>query len=245
VTWATRASNHGGSNAPANLTTAQLQSIYLCTTTNWSAVGGKAGTIKPYIPQTSSGTRSFFLAALGITTPGSCVSDLPTPAAPTGTLIENEGNAPVFNNANAVFPYSVADYIAQGYHSAKCSAALTCGYPAAPTCTPAGSENTFGCNLTGYLTIHALNGTNPTSPFPLPKQPTPPNINKKVVINAGFTAPFTRTVYDVVRFASTTDHIPAYLEPFFAKTGYTCSTAGSTIIKNYGFLALSGCGSAS
>ena len=52
VTYATQpAANGSPSNAPANLTTAQLTSIYNCKVTNWSQVGGKSGTIKAFIPR--------------------------------------------------------------------------------------------------------------------------------------------------------------------------------------------------
>lgn len=61
-------------NAPTTgLSTAQLNSIYSCTTTNWSAVGGTAGTIIPILPQVGSGTRSSFLTDIGPVTLGSCV----------------------------------------------------------------------------------------------------------------------------------------------------------------------------
>ena len=46
--------------APANLTLTQLRSIYNCTFTNWSQVGGTAGPIQRYHPQTLSGTFQFF-----------------------------------------------------------------------------------------------------------------------------------------------------------------------------------------
>ena len=124
VTYATQPTSTGGpSNAPANLTTAQLTSIYSCKVTNWSQVGGKSAPIKAFIPQTSSGTRSFFLAALGLTTPGSCVSDLPTKALPGGSLEENQGTNTAFQKTpqNVIFPYSVGKYIAQRFHSANCS----------------------------------------------------------------------------------------------------------------------------
>ena len=71
VTWSAQATT----NAPATLTTAQLAAIYNCTDTNWSQVGGKNAPIHAFIPQSGSGTRSFFLGAIGIATPGSCVSD--------------------------------------------------------------------------------------------------------------------------------------------------------------------------
>src|SRR6185437_9765573 len=63
VTYAT----FPGSNAPANLTTAQLFKIYTCAVTNWKQVGGKNAPIKAFIPQSGSGTAKFFLAAVGIT----------------------------------------------------------------------------------------------------------------------------------------------------------------------------------
>jgi ABC-type phosphate transport system substrate-binding protein len=239
VTWASRAA---GTNAPASLTLTQLKNIYTCKVRNWSNVGGKSGTIKAYLPQSSSGTRSFFLTALGggttPITPGSCVSDV------NNTLIENEGDAPQLNNVNAIFPYSVADYIAQVYHSAHCSAS-NCGYPASPSCIPSGKQNLFGCDLHGALAIRQIAGTKPALPWPLPPAPTPPAINNTVHVNKAFSTPFQRIVYEVVRFASTADHIPTYLEPLFGSSGYVCGKSGQEAIKAYGFLVLPSCGSAS
>src|SRR5262249_59627569 len=53
VTYATQATT----NAPANLTTAQLTAIYTCAVNNWNQVGGSNAPIKALIPQTGSGTR--------------------------------------------------------------------------------------------------------------------------------------------------------------------------------------------
>jgi phosphate transport system substrate-binding protein len=50
--------------APSNLTLAQLQGIYNCTFTDWSQVGGTAGPIQRYYPQSGSGTRSFFQSSV-------------------------------------------------------------------------------------------------------------------------------------------------------------------------------------
>ncbi|MCU1657297.1 MAG: hypothetical protein JWO57_1953, partial [Pseudonocardiales bacterium] len=59
------------------LSTAQLTSIYNCTATTWTAVGGTStATIKPLLPQVGSGTRSSFLSAIGVPTPGSCVTNV-------------------------------------------------------------------------------------------------------------------------------------------------------------------------
>jgi phosphate transport system substrate-binding protein len=56
-----------GGHQPTNLTQQQLINIYTCNpstgapyATNWSQVGGTAGPIVKYAPQTSSGTYSFF-----------------------------------------------------------------------------------------------------------------------------------------------------------------------------------------
>ncbi|MFJ8039637.1 substrate-binding domain-containing protein [Kitasatospora sp. NPDC096147] len=110
VTWSAKAT---GGHAPANLTTAQLKGIYECTITNWSTVGGTAGTIKPFLPQNGSGTRTFFLKAIGgatPVTPGACVTSGPQ---------ENTGTTAALNDVDAIFPYSVASYISQvfGGHS--------------------------------------------------------------------------------------------------------------------------------
>ena len=242
ITYATRAS---GTNAPASLTLLQLKNIYLCKTTNWDKVGGSAGTIDAFIPQSGSGTRNTFLLALGggITpiTPGACVSDLPTQADPGGTLEENEGINPALNDANAIFPYSIGAFVAQAYRSAPVSGDGI-------TCTPAGAENKFGCDYHGVLTLDEINGSKPTNTFPLPAFPTPPAINTAMTINTHFTAAFDRTLFNVVRFDATTpDHIPAYLEPVFASAaaatpGFACAAAQAKVLKAYGFLTTPLCG---
>jgi len=109
VTWATFPRQPGTKrfNAPKNLTTAQLTSIYNCSVTNWNQVGGRNGQIAAYLPQSGSGTRSFFLAAIGVPTPGGCVNQ------PVG-FPENDGSAvPVADRKNAILPYSIARYVAQ------------------------------------------------------------------------------------------------------------------------------------
>ncbi len=46
--------------APANMTLTQLRGVYNCTFTDWSQVGGAAGAIERYMPQSGSGTYQFF-----------------------------------------------------------------------------------------------------------------------------------------------------------------------------------------
>ena len=94
--------------APKTLTVAQLRAIFLCKDTNWKQVGGANAPIKAYLPQISSGTYSFFIKKLGITLQGGCVNV---------ALEENQGLSKQFNSPNAIFIYSVADWIAQKYHS--------------------------------------------------------------------------------------------------------------------------------
>jgi ABC-type phosphate transport system substrate-binding protein len=56
------------------LSAQQLNLIYSCTDTKWSQVGGTSGdTIIPIIPQVGSGTRTTFLADIGLSNLGSCV----------------------------------------------------------------------------------------------------------------------------------------------------------------------------
>ena len=53
------------------LSAQQLKAIYSCTDTTWTSVGGTSGnTIIPIIPQVGSGTRTTFLADIGLTDAG-------------------------------------------------------------------------------------------------------------------------------------------------------------------------------
>jgi ABC-type phosphate transport system substrate-binding protein len=206
------------SNAPTNLTTADLTAIYSCTDTTWNEVGGTShATIKAFLPPSTSGIRTFFLTAIGVTTPGACVNSNPE---------QNEGTSKLLHSPNAIFPYSVADYIAQRYHSAACHK------------KPKKGQNEFGCDLHGTLKLNSINGTKPTT-----------GKGAKQTINSGFSPIFVHTIYDVVRYStSTKDHIPAYLEPFFASAhakvkGWFCSSkTAKTAIADYGFLPSPLCG---
>ncbi len=80
------------------LSAAQLQQIYNCTLTSVNGVA-----ISPVLPQSASGTRKFFLAAIGVTTPGACVNQ--------STLPENDGT--VLSSAGQIIPFSVASWVAQ------------------------------------------------------------------------------------------------------------------------------------
>jgi ABC-type phosphate transport system substrate-binding protein len=224
VTWATNAKT----NAPANLTTADLAAIYNCTKTTWNQVGGKShATIDAQLPQTSSGTRKFFLAEIGVTAPGSCVNSAKgesgTVPPPLGNYPEeNEGTNPFLKGRNVIFPYSVGAWIEEVYHSSG------------------KNKNEFGTDNHGTMIVRDLNGTAPT-------------VGKGVdtTINTRFSPDFIRTLYDVVRWAKTADNIPAYLEPLFASAhakvkGWICANKeAQQAILNYGFLNTPFCGAGS
>ena len=225
VTYATRDKASGGTDAPANLTTAQLTKIYTCKVTNWKQVGGKNAAIKPFLPQTGSGTRAFFLKAINVTTPGTCVNS---------SVQENEGVNPKLNNGNAIVPFSTAKYIAEVFHSAKCLNKL-CNPVKGVVCKPGKGQNAFGCDTHGVIGLNSINGTKPTV-----------GTGKSTTPNAKFTPAFVRFVYDVVRWANNGSHIPPYEQGFFGKGGYICSSpTGKADIKNYGFLITPLCGIAS
>lgn len=109
VSWAAFPATTGGSvfHSPANLTTTQLRAIYRCTVTRWNQVGGRNFPIAAYLPQAGSGTRSFFLSAIGVTRPGPCVRQPATLEENNGTLI------PPANRPNAIVPFSTAKWIAE------------------------------------------------------------------------------------------------------------------------------------
>jgi ABC-type phosphate transport system substrate-binding protein len=215
VTWAVRSAAKGGTNAPASLTLTQLKAIFGCSSkNNWSDYGGKPGKIKVYLPQSGSGTLSFWLKKLGLTAPGSCAPEI---------LEENQGQSPQFNNPNAIFIYSVVDWVAQKYHSPL------------PGKKATASQNQFGTDQVGYLALGKIAGVSPVTTAKVP------------TINAAFKKTgFTRTIYDIVRYANTANHIPAYLNKFLGRTGYFCSNKTAIgLLKDYGFLTTATCGSVS
>jgi ABC-type phosphate transport system substrate-binding protein len=226
VTYATRDAASGGTNAPGDLTSGQLTAIYECKTTDWDQVGGKNAPIHPFLPQTDSDTRAFFLTALGGGTtpiiPGPCVSDA------GNTLEENEGVNPVLNDADAIFPYSVAAYLAQAYHSAAC---LRAGCTGSPACKPSGTQNLFGCDQHGVLGLDEVNGTAPVTPWPLPKSCS------QCHINPGFAPLLLHEIYTVVRYdPQTATHIPAYLGFLIGASSDFCSNARAlSDVAHYGF----------
>jgi hypothetical protein len=116
-------------SAPATvnsgLTIADLTKIYQAT--NGQSVSLSVGTrvigtaantsaqIVPLLPQTGSGTRSFFLGQIGLTeaTLGSAVAWTYTSGGATVDVQEHDGSA-LAANSRAIVPFSIAQFIAQG-----------------------------------------------------------------------------------------------------------------------------------
>jgi ABC-type phosphate transport system substrate-binding protein len=163
VTWSAKST---GSNAPANLTTADLKGIYSGTITTWNQITdipgytGPAVAIKAFLPQASSGTRSFFLKAIGVTTVGTTIITGPE---------ENEGTDSALNDANAIFPYSVGHYIGQVY-----------------------GGHSSGSDAAGVLSLRNVNGVVPITAGntinPVFANPTYGRVLYNVVRNAEWTA---------------------------------------------------------
>jgi ABC-type phosphate transport system substrate-binding protein len=238
VTYATTK----GSNAPNNLSKAQLTQIFGCSVA--AAHGFKAGTwgallgakaknptqkIDPILPQAGSGTLSFFATtALGLSSTNEPLCGKAGKITiPRLQPEENEGLNHLFKlgngkpDPNVLYPYSIGAYLSQLQNSAKCGT------------KPTKTQNKFGCNQTGVLVLNGISGTKP-SVGPKGHMVTNP---------AWLRTPFHRFLFDVVNWAPTADHIPGYLEKFFGRRGYFCKQPA--VLKAYGFEPTVACGATS
>ncbi len=93
------------------LTQTQVKGIYAnCTITDWSAVGGNAGTIIIYTPQGGSGTRSQFETFLGISDSSICITTNGQPIS-QAQVPENQNTGIVpADIPHFIFPFSFAIY---------------------------------------------------------------------------------------------------------------------------------------
>ena len=105
--------------APGNLTVDQLRGIYLCTQpggvplfTNWNQVGGDSGVIHRYLPQTGSGSNSFFeTKILGLSSAQQGVLDDSSCAVkPTRTEEHDATAIPASEKPRAITPFSFAKW---------------------------------------------------------------------------------------------------------------------------------------
>jgi ABC-type phosphate transport system substrate-binding protein len=232
VSWSVPSAN---TSAPKSLTTAQLQGIFTCSITNWNQVGGANQAISAFLPQSGSGTLSFWETELGVT-PGPCVSN------DNNLLEENEGVNPVLNTPGTIFIYSVGDYIAQKFHADSCLNSA-CTPVNSKTCKKTPNKIQFWCDVHGTMTPGQINGVAPTT-----------GSGTGTKINPAFS--FQRTLFDVVPFdPNTTDHIPGSesgtpgglnLEGIFGASGFYCSSATAKAdITAYGFENIANCGTTS
>jgi phosphate transport system substrate-binding protein len=102
----------------STLTPTQLKNIYTCNpstgapfVSNWNQVGGTAGVIKKYAPQTQSGTYSFVNSKLL----GGATIDQNCNAANKSVLLQEHDatGIPAAQKANAFYVYAVGQYRAQ------------------------------------------------------------------------------------------------------------------------------------
>ncbi|WP_255768149.1 hypothetical protein [Pseudarthrobacter sulfonivorans] len=99
-------------NKPLSLTTQQIANIFSCTAGDGVTIDGATGkpvfggmAFTPKLPQAASGTRGFFLKAIGVTPNTTCIPDAEQ------TYAENSGAALVSNGD--IIPFSAAQWIAQ------------------------------------------------------------------------------------------------------------------------------------
>jgi ABC-type phosphate transport system substrate-binding protein len=222
VTYATR--DTGGTKkvpdtyAPKSLTIAQLKKIFLCSVRNWDQVGGADAPINAYLPQTSSGTYSFWIKTLGITKQGTCVNV---------SLEENQGLSKQFNSPNAISIYSVGDWIAQKYHSAL------------PGKNRTAKQNKFGTDVIGYL---GLNKINKISPITTAKVPT---INPAFKATTFTRTLYDIVRWTKGTPGNIPAALVPFFGPK-AIGGYVCSNKTALdYVANYGFLPAKTCGSGS
>jgi hypothetical protein len=96
-------SDFGDASVPSDLTVDALTAIYKGEVTTYVDKAGVTRNYIPVLPQAGSGTRSFFLAQLGLST-----QDV---AWITTTVQENDGSE--INAIGEIVPFSVASWIAQ------------------------------------------------------------------------------------------------------------------------------------
>jgi len=125
-----------------SLTTAQLNAIY-ASSTNTTIPGGNSDVIVPRLPQNGSGTRSFWLTAIGSPTLGAAANGSAT------TLPENNGTvlAPASDEI-WIIPFSVASYIARanGVTASNTTSGISLGSPNGVTPISGTAPNLAGVN---------------------------------------------------------------------------------------------------
>lgn len=99
-----------GSHVKTGLSAAALKSIYTCARTNWSQFGRPAGHIHAKVPQAGSGTRSFFLASIGMTEEQLQQAIARPNRQCSVNEVQEHDPAAVIGDRNAIAPFSFARY---------------------------------------------------------------------------------------------------------------------------------------
>ncbi|MBK4348610.1 hypothetical protein [Lacisediminihabitans changchengi] len=206
---------NGSAAALGSITTAQLTQIYTCVA-GANVINGV--TVQPLLPQAGSGTRKFFLGAIGVTDNQALVNCVTNNGAnPTFAAInENDGTA--LTAVGQIAPFSVASFIAQSNGAAQNrtgAAALGSPIGTAPftgTGTALAANSTYYANsvwgrdtymVVEYARIDSANAkfeqgladlVNPTKAKSLSNFGTGPTTSGAVKAKFGFLAPSSTTI---------------------------------------------------
>jgi ABC-type phosphate transport system substrate-binding protein len=101
---------NGTSATLGSITTAQLTQIYSCVA-GANVINGV--TVQPLLPQAGSGTRKFFLGAIGVTDNTALVNCVTNNGANPGFAAVNENDGTALTAVGQIAPFSIASYVAQ------------------------------------------------------------------------------------------------------------------------------------
>jgi ABC-type phosphate transport system substrate-binding protein len=107
---------NGTSAALGSITAAQLTQIYSCVA-GANVINGV--TVQPLLPQSGSGTRKFFLGAIGVTDNAALVSCVTNNGANPTFASVNENDGTALSVAGEIAPFSVASFVAQSNNAAQ------------------------------------------------------------------------------------------------------------------------------
>ncbi|WP_375385425.1 substrate-binding domain-containing protein [uncultured Microbacterium sp.] len=221
------------SNTITNLTKADLKAIYEAANgaTVTLSIGSKIiGTqsnatadIVPFLPQSGSGTRTFWLTTIGVTTLGSAVSDTYTVGG-AATQIQEHNGAVLAAVPKGIVPFSISQWLGQSRNTDINKSVATGGY---------------GLSIVDRRNGAVLANIDSTSP-------TTTNAAGKLLLNTGFSV--LRPVFNVVKYDRVTSGTASYdsvlagvLTGTSAKVGTAPALvlAGATVVEDFGFAKLS------
>lgn len=107
---------NGTSATLGSITAAQLTQIYSCVA-GANVINGV--TVQPLLPQSGSGTRKFFLGAIGVTDNAALVSCVTNNGANPTFASVNENDGTALSVPGQIAPFSVASFVAQSNHAAQ------------------------------------------------------------------------------------------------------------------------------